>query len=48
MFMQMMNLVNAWKAILFSMFTALVLSILYIYFLSIFAEYVAWGLIFFI
>lgn len=48
LFMQMMNLINAWKAILFSMFTALVLSILYIYFLSIFAEYVAWGLIFFI
>ena len=41
-----MNQVNAWKAVLFSMFTALVLSILYIYFLSIFAEYVAWGLIF--
>lgn len=47
-FMQLMNLYTAWKAIAFSMFMALVLSITYIYFLSIFAEYVAWGLVFFI
>lgn len=45
-FMQMMNLYSAWKAIVFSMFMALLLSIAYIYFLSVFAEYVAWGIIF--
>lgn len=46
--MQFVNLYSTWKTILFSMFIALVLSIAYIYFLSLFAEYVAWGLIFFI
>ena len=45
-FMQLMNMYTAWSAIVFSMIMALILSIAYIYFLSIFAEYVAWGIIF--
>lgn len=42
---QFLNLQTAWKAITLSMLSALVLSMIYIYFLSIFAEYVAWGII---
>ena len=45
-FMQLMNLINTWKTILFSMFMSLILSIGYIYFLSVMGEYVAWGLVF--
>lgn len=45
-YMQFMNLYTAWKAILTSLATAFLLCIIYIYFMSIFAEYVAWGIIF--
>jgi len=44
-FKQFVNLQTAWKAILLSMATAFLLCLIYIYFMSIFAEYVAWGLI---
>lgn len=37
---------QSWKAILFSMGTSLLLAIIYIYLMSLIAEYVAWGLIF--
>lgn len=42
---QIMNIVTASRAIMFSIFSALVLCLLYIYFMSIFAEYVAWAII---
>ena len=45
-FVQFVNLYTAWRALILSMISALVLCIIYIYFLSIFAEYVAWGIIF--
>lgn len=45
-FVQFVNLYYAWSAILFSMATAFILCIIYIYFMSIFAEYVAWALVF--
>lgn len=41
-------LISSWKAIVFSMVGSLVLSLLYIFFMSLFAEYVAWGLVFLI
>lgn len=41
-------LISSWKAILFSMVGSLVLSLLYIFLMSLFAEYVAWGLVFLI
>jgi len=44
-FMQLMNLQTAWAAILTSLLTGFLLCVLYIYFMSVFAEYVAWGLI---
>jgi len=42
----MQFLMSSWKALLFSMASSLVLSVLYIYLMSYFAEYLAWGLIF--
>lgn len=45
-FLQLVNLTTAWRAILFSMASAFIFCIIYIYFMSIFAEYVAWGIIF--
>jgi hypothetical protein len=42
----MQFLMSSWKALLFSMVSSLVLSVLYIYLMSYFAEYLAWGLIF--
>lgn len=48
MFQNIVYLSNSWKAILLSMATSLVLAIIYIYLMSIFAEYVAWGLVFLI
>jgi len=46
LFMQLMTLYTAYRAIIFSMLSAFLLCIIYIYFMSIFAEYVAWGIIF--
>ena len=46
-FAHIMNLTTAYRAVIFSMLTAFVLCIVYIYFMSIFAEYVAWAIIFF-
>lgn len=44
-FRQFVNIQVAYRAVLFSMLSALFLCIIYIYFMSIFAEYVAWGII---
>lgn len=46
LFVQLINLRTAYTAILTSMLTAFVLCVIYIYFMSVFAEYVAWGLVF--
>ena len=43
---EIQGLMDSWKAITFSIFTALAISIIYIYLLSLFAEYLAWALIF--
>lgn len=48
MFQELLYLSNSWKAILLSMGTSLALAIIYIYLMSLFAEYVAWGLVFLI
>jgi len=45
-FVQLVNLYTAYRALILSLLSAFVLCIIYIYFLSIFAEYVAWGIIF--
>ena len=45
-FQQLQFLARSWKALLFSMLSSLVLSVLYIYLMGAFAEYLAWGLIF--
>jgi hypothetical protein len=44
-FAQIMNMTTAYRAVIFSMLTAFLLCIIYIYFMSIFAEYVAWAII---
>ena len=46
MIQEVQGLIDSWKAITFSIFTALAISIIYIYLLSLFAEYLAWALIF--
>lgn len=46
LYKQLEYLAASWKSIVFSMFTSLILAILYIYLMSAVAEYVAWGLIF--
>lgn len=46
LYMQIVNLYTAYRAILFSMASAFLLCILYIYFMSFFAEYLAWAMIF--
>lgn len=44
-FLQLLNVMTASRSIGLSVITALVLCIIYIYFMSIFAEYLAWGII---
>ena len=45
-FLQAEYLASTWKALLFSVLTSLILAIIYIYLMSLLAEYVAWALIF--